>query len=182
MSATPRMPEVFTNHIAFLNETMTQYLETGVAVLEDDGTSDQLRAEGSAVMKSLLKRCAKDLGRPWIYARSQKWHPWTYNPQPNGNRYTRDTDTIESRLELTIPHTKRLECVTSALILVSVEPHNTNRYSGRYEAENMDAPVVRWADTRNYYFMFKGEAGHKIFDGFLEQCRTDPVFRVALKL
>ena len=41
--------------------------------------------------------------------------------------------------------------------------------------------VTRRQDQTNWYIQFCGDKGREAFEHWLEQCRTDPVFRKALK-
>ena len=65
--------------------------------------------------------------------------------------------------------------VVSALLVVAGEITNEQ------EVFTRDDPVLRVNTPQQFHIYFQGEQGNQIFAAFLDQCRTDPVFRVALK-
>lgn len=142
-----------------------EFLRTGVAWSRSASTVVFPSKDRSLIddaVRVLLREVAKAAKRPFIHATSE-WY---------GDR----TDGLEECLVtiLTIPRLAKLNTVTMGLFMASVE--NKQKYN-RWRA---DDAVTGWDNKTNHYFQFKGDVGHRIFDAFLEQCTSDPVFRIVL--
>lgn len=79
----------------------------------------------------------------------------------------------DNSTSLTIRRLKRLAPISTHLSLVAVE---------QLRWRNPKPPVSVVVDNRNFYFFFNSGDGQHVFDHFLEQCRTNPDFRKALRI
>lgn len=163
-----------------LRETMQTFLETGIVVINaawDDKSRPSL-INGSQ-LRSYMRMVAKEMNRPFIYARTTTRHPYIHVPAAprrivggTYGRYVRDKSTVILRQELVIPCHERFHPLIAPLLLVA------ERTRCRYTGE--DNKVSVFTNTTTHSFDFSGEYGETIFKNFFEQCRTDPVFRVIL--
>ncbi len=144
-----------------LEASVREFMETGICVVRDryyrSREKDGLPSftKGSQ-MRGFLRMVAKDLKRPFVLA-----------------DVCQDEEKVRW-VTLSIPRIKRLHNLISALLLVSSE-----HYGNRWRIPD-NVPVARVDQGNAWVFHFQKE-GIEIFDNFLNQCRTDPIFRICLK-
>lgn len=151
-----------------IREATEHFLITGIAFVREpvmsnltwwDRHREYCKQPGmirEGTVRRFLRMLAKEQKRPFVYAHTGGW---------------RDA----SELLLIIPKKAFLRPVIFSLLISSRE---TNRRSARLP----NIPLSHYSDTTNWYFLFRGETGRRLFDAWYEQCRTDPAFRKALKL
>jgi hypothetical protein len=137
------------------------YLRTGVAVFTSSDLEDfETRAEFK--LRGFFRSVATELGRPYVSA-----------------------DVGHSRIELRIPKGEKCNNLAAGLMLVAKDipgPFKDQAYHWRrWHADNDHHTVTRVDGNGSWLFFFNGEEGRKLFNQFLEQCRTDPVFKVILR-
>lgn len=129
---------------------------------------------------SRLREEARAADRPFLTAKSRQV-----------TKYYINGSITRHFLHLTTPNTTRLNPLVASLLLLSTEiPCNGQSLDGiSATARVADAlgsvPVVRINTPQRWHFYFNEDAktkGPLIFKQFAEQCRTDPVFRVILRL
>lgn len=82
---------------------------------------------------------------------------------------------------LTISKRKYLEPVLGPFLLAGREFNRARWWDTRWPAEPV--PPVTWRqNTVNWTFDFWGDPGEQLKQSWLEQCRTNPAFRRALRL
>lgn len=156
-----------------INGAVESFIETGIAMVRNIDMSDipdndwptkyaRYRKLNTSVaspllVRSFVRKIAKDLGRPIIFAELDGW--W-------GNR-----------VRVTIRKRKYNEIVVAPFLL-ALESTGQNYY------RPVSNKVALWGthDKTNRYFHFDGPKGRKAFEAWVEQCKTDPVFRKAMKL
>jgi hypothetical protein len=155
------MPQLYHDVVGEIERATRGYLETSIAILERDYTdTDKAGMVRGQPIKNYLRRIAKDMKRPFVYAEVLSWHPWT-----NGKR---DKSQTEWGGSLRLPSHNRFKPMLAALLLVA-EPYGNH------------GPVVHRPGQTYNHFNFSGDGGRIVLEGFIEQCRADPVFRVCLR-
>ncbi len=151
-----------------IREATEHFLITGIAFVREpvmsgqtwrDKYSEYRKQPGmtrEVIVRRFLRMVAKEQKRPFVYAHTGGW---------------RDA----SELFLMIPKKAFLHPIISSLLIGS-------RETSPQSARMTDIPLSHYTDMTNWYFFFRGETGRRLFDAWYEQCRTDPVFRKALKL
>jgi hypothetical protein len=158
-----------------LREMTERFLETGVAWHKYPDIRglelaerrkvwrSQLALLGHSVTRSYLRQVAKDFKRPFVHAETRMWG---------------EGDHSMWMTELVIPNQKRLANITSVLTLAAKDVTGQGHYHLRSGTEG---PVLRRERRSITHFAFHGETGHQIFDNWIEMCRTEPLFRIAMK-
>lgn len=158
----------FVKEVNYVSQVLQHYLDTGVCVIERDYTSRERDLSPKPSLRAFVRAVAKDLKRPFLVAQTTTYFAWT-----TGGRDKKSTP-VQTPTALTIPKTIGLSSVYSGLLLASPEPSN-DRW-----AQN-GLPLWRHDTKTTVTFFFQGE-GLQAFHNFIEQCRTNPVFRIALKI
>lgn len=143
----------------------TEFMRTGVFWTRGATVVLYPRKQASGIdvkVRVTMREFAAKTKRPFIHATSE-WYGW------RGDEGAERLVTI-----LTIPKLVKLRTVTMGLYIAAVE--NKESWS-RWNTEDV---VTRWENKTSAYFQFIGDDGHMIFESWLDQCITDPVFRVVL--
>lgn len=155
--------DLFNGEVARLAGIVEHFVRHGVFVVSHNFDTRTPELTNESALKKFSKEVARELGRPFIFCVK----PHRLVAVHNGVPVQLST--------LLIPDGARFTTLHSALALVS-EPL---RYSHSTPSYSLDAPGVGRHNRGPYCFV--GDNGHAILDAWLEQCRTDPVFRVVLK-
>jgi hypothetical protein len=118
-----------------------------------------LRRLANVNPSTYFRELATEHGRPAIHAIEQ-------------SLYYGGTTAVELRL----PRTQRLDIIVGQLVLLASEA----KY--RYAIGRNAGILDKIETTRSRFFYFKGGEGKALFEHWLNQCRTDPVFRISLQL
>jgi len=78
---------------------------------------------------------------------------------------------VTSYVELTAPFSTKMGNLFAGLMILSTQLP---------VSPDMRGPVCHDHGKGTYKFIFTGPDGRAMFDGWLEQCRTDPVFKLCL--
>ncbi len=146
-------------YIDVMNEitaTTEEFLRLGVAVFSQDSTDGRRRETlltADVSVSKYLRAVAKEFQRPFAVVHRYRYLHW------------QNKDTPVSSAALSFPNTKRMNILASPLLLVC--------------SEDSKAPVHRRSSKSRYEFRFNGD-GMSFLDSWLELCRTDESFKVAL--
>lgn len=150
-------------------QAITRHLfETGVGLIEVDRTG--VKNSGRISLhehRRFIKALQRELGTPRIVAERIIFTPLVR--EANSHKWIKE-DRTEVKVELALPKIKRLRVVVAPLLLVAEKLR-----PGRYP------PVVIYDQgVSAWRFIFRGEDGLAIYDGFIDRCRTDPICRIAI--
>jgi hypothetical protein len=138
------------------------YESTSVALVTQEIASAINRAGLKA--KAYYKALAAEMKRHLLYAETS-----------TANTYDRGRYLTHAVVSLTISKKRRLENIVAGLLLLAT------KCASEHDARMSLSPVSTVDQSSAFWsFFFVGEEGRKIFDGFVEQCRTDPVFKIVI--
>jgi hypothetical protein len=156
--------------VKLLAKATDNYLQTAVARIQsplytagyrERDSIDRVTAEDSGSnLFTYFREIALRLERPFLYVYDR-------------HVYTRGGG-ILSMAELTVPRNKRLEKVVGGLMILGQSVDDVSAMT------HAAGPVGRCDTKGQWHFFFIGDDGPSLLDMFVEQCRTDPVFRLCL--
>jgi hypothetical protein len=154
--------------LAALQNSVSQYIETGVALLSTDYTDNKqpclLKAHGQ---RKLLRQTARELRRPYIEVARSQWRAWKYDPTTGRHKRAKE---ITRRLEIRADRRYGGDDLVG-MLLIGAEEH-------KWDAN--PAPVTYKKMKTAWRFYFHGPIGKKACDSFMRACTTDPKFRAVL--
>jgi hypothetical protein len=109
--------------------------------------------------KIYFKEMSKELNRPFVYAEDTKTHGY-FGGSYKYHEYT----------QLTVPATNRLKNIVAGMNLVARHDAMLGEGHG----------VTTEHSERTWRFRFEGEDAMQVLYDFLENCRTNPVYRITL--
>lgn len=145
--------------IQMLREATEEYMITSVAILRPKLVSKYKALSEGTKLSAYFRKLAKSLNRPFVVATEGATGHYRVMPY----------------VELRIPNTTRMTNITAGLMLLSQPCEKT------YKGFNIQGPLGHDHPINGYQFYFIGAEGRKLFDGWLEQCCTDPVFKIVLR-
>jgi len=171
----PTLPPAVAKDFANLVSVVEQFVEGGVAVLprwnEREGEI-VTRITTTHMVRSYLRVVARDLKRPFVCALS--YRPWSRITVAGAYERTPVHEWL-----VHIPHRVSLAPIVAPLIMLTEANSN---HEGRYGHAIDPAKSSWWKRKTIDTFTIRGEMDIRFFEAWLEKCRTDPVYRKALKL
>lgn len=143
-----------------LEHETREFLNLGVAVVHEGWDFEVAQATNMTAV-NYFKQIQRDAAKPFVLMEEKSGRVKEYH---NGAMY------IASCWKLTAPKAPRLKNVIAPLLLVA----ETNFPDDR------QPPVVLEKHDRTWVIWFFDAMGETLREGWLEKCKTDPIFRVCL--
>lgn len=154
--------------IGQLRRATQEYIDLGVAFVPSYLASD-ISAHLNMTPQTFFREVAAGTNRPFVYAFENGQYLYGNIPQVGWSSKS------VNYVELALPRKRTTENLVAGLMLISANIENMS------DLLSVTQPVAKEETARTWTFYFIDKPGRKVFDDWLEQCRTNPVFRLILK-
>jgi hypothetical protein len=151
--------------ISLLKEATEEYVATSVAVLRPKLVWKYKAVSNGGKLSSYFRNLSTSLKRPFVMATEAEIH---VHVRPGEHRTV-------PYVRLQLPNTTRVSNICAGLMLIS-QPCTKG-----YKGFNIVGPLGHEHTPNTHVFYFIGGEGRELFDAWLAECRTNPIYKIVLR-